>query len=271
MAVVIHDPAGLAGRRTTIYPVAFAAGLKGRIKRALGDAGGLTQFGVNLTTLEPGAISALRHWHSREDEFVYVLSGELTLIADEGEELLGPGVAVAFPAGEANAHQLAQPKRSGGHLSGDRHARGRRRDHLPGRRFAAREAGQPAPLRAQVRRALRMSMAGALLKAPIHLYRWTLKPYVGWNCRHLPTCSDYASRPIDKNGAWRGFWLTLSRLSRCHPYGTRGLRPGAGHHGRAAHLGRPGVTAGGAGPIDRSPIDRSETRCSGPMRASSCR
>jgi uncharacterized cupin superfamily protein len=107
MAVVIHDPARLAGRRATVYPAAFAAGLKGRIKRALGDAGGLTQFGVNLTTLEAGAISALRHWHSREDEFVYVLSGELTLVTDEGEELLGPGVAIAFPAGEPNAHQLA--------------------------------------------------------------------------------------------------------------------------------------------------------------------
>ena len=107
MAVVIHDPARLAGRRTTVYPAAFAEGLKGRIKRALGDAGGLTQFGVNLTTLEPGAISALRHWHSSEDEFVYVLSGELTLVTDEGDELLGPGVAIAFPAGEPNAHQLA--------------------------------------------------------------------------------------------------------------------------------------------------------------------
>jgi uncharacterized cupin superfamily protein len=107
MAVVIHDPARLAGRRTTVYPAAFAEGLKGRIKRALGAAGGLTQFGVNLTTLEPGSISALRHWHSSEDEFVYVLSGELTLVTDEGDELLGPGVAIAFPAGEPNAHQLA--------------------------------------------------------------------------------------------------------------------------------------------------------------------
>jgi uncharacterized cupin superfamily protein len=107
MAVIIHDPARLAGRRTTVYPAAFAEGLKGRIKRALGDAGGLTQFGVNLTTLEAGAISALRHWHSREDEFVYILSGELTLVTDQGEELLGPGVAIAFPAGDPNAHQLA--------------------------------------------------------------------------------------------------------------------------------------------------------------------
>jgi uncharacterized cupin superfamily protein len=103
---VIRDPARLAARRTTAYPVPFAAGLKGRIKRALGDAGGLTQFGVNLTTLDPGAISALRHWHSAEDEFVYVLSGEVTLITDAGSETLSAGMAAAFPAGNADAHQI---------------------------------------------------------------------------------------------------------------------------------------------------------------------
>ena len=70
-----------------------------------------------------------------------------------------------------------------------------------------------------------MSVAGSLLKAPVHLYRWTLKPYVGWNCRHLPTCSEYALEAIDTNGAWRGFWLTVSRLSRCHPLGSRGHDP----------------------------------------------
>jgi uncharacterized cupin superfamily protein len=106
MAVIIHDPARLAGRRTTVYPAAFAEGLKGRIKRALGDAGGLTQFGVNLTTLEPGAISALRHWHSAEDEFIYVLSGEVTLITDAGAEMLTAGMAATFPAGNADAHQI---------------------------------------------------------------------------------------------------------------------------------------------------------------------
>jgi hypothetical protein len=70
-----------------------------------------------------------------------------------------------------------------------------------------------------------MSVGATLLKAPIHLYRWTLKPYVGWNCRHVPTCSDYALEAIDENGPWRGFWLTASRLSRCHPWGTRGHDP----------------------------------------------
>lgn len=63
------------------------------------------------------------------------------------------------------------------------------------------------------------------LKAPIHAYRWTVRPWLGWPCRHLPTCSDYALESIDKNGPWRGFWLTLSRLSRCHPWGTAGFDP----------------------------------------------
>lgn len=104
---VIRDPVGIPGRRSTNYPTAFAGVVDGRIKRALGDASGLTQFGVNLTTLEPGAISALRHWHTREDEFVYVLSGTATLVTDAGEEPLTAGMAAAFPAGEVNAHQLA--------------------------------------------------------------------------------------------------------------------------------------------------------------------
>jgi len=70
-----------------------------------------------------------------------------------------------------------------------------------------------------------LKLAGNLLKLPIHLYRWTLKPYVGWNCRHLPTCSEYALQSIDRNGPWRGFWLTISRLSRCHPWGSAGYDP----------------------------------------------
>ena len=66
---------------------------------------------------------------------------------------------------------------------------------------------------------------GFVLKLPIHIYRWTLKPYVGWQCRHLPTCSEYALEAIDKNGPWRGFWLMISRLSRCRPWGTSGYDP----------------------------------------------
>jgi uncharacterized cupin superfamily protein len=103
---VIRDPKTVEGRRSTGYPAPFAKDVEGRIKRALGDAAGLKQFGVNLTTLEPGAMSAQRHWHAREDEFVFVLTGELTLITDAGEEVLLPGMAAGFPAGDANGHHL---------------------------------------------------------------------------------------------------------------------------------------------------------------------
>ncbi|MFZ1103103.1 MAG: membrane protein insertion efficiency factor YidD [Hyphomicrobiaceae bacterium] len=67
--------------------------------------------------------------------------------------------------------------------------------------------------------------AKAIAKAPIHAYRWTVKPWLGWECRHLPTCSEYALEAIDLNGAWRGGWLTLARLCRCHPWGTHGYDP----------------------------------------------
>jgi len=70
-----------------------------------------------------------------------------------------------------------------------------------------------------------MNVFSYLLKAPIHVYRMTLRPYVGWQCRHLPTCSDYALEAIDKNGPWRGLWLTVSRLLRCQPWGTAGFDP----------------------------------------------
>jgi uncharacterized protein len=65
--------------------------------------------------------------------------------------------------------------------------------------------------------------AKAAAKAPVIAYRWTLKPWIGWECRHLPTCSEYALEAIEINGAWRGSWLTASRLCRCHPWGTHGF------------------------------------------------
>ncbi|MGD9668161.1 MAG: membrane protein insertion efficiency factor YidD [Hyphomicrobiaceae bacterium] len=70
-----------------------------------------------------------------------------------------------------------------------------------------------------------IEIAKTLLKAPVHVYRWTLKPLMGMECRHLPTCSEYALNAIDTNGAWRGFWLTLSRVLRCHPWGSSGYDP----------------------------------------------
>ena len=100
------DPQAVAPRRTTNYPEPFRKVVAGREKRALGDAAGLRNFGVNLTRLEPGAASALRHWHEKQDEFVYVLEGELVLVTDLGEEALGPGMAAGFPAGRACGHHL---------------------------------------------------------------------------------------------------------------------------------------------------------------------
>ena len=88
------------------YPPPHDEQLAGRSKKRLGDAVGLTQFGVNLTTLKPRAASTLRHWHENEDEFVYVLAGELTLIEDEGETVLKAGDAAGFKAGIANGHCL---------------------------------------------------------------------------------------------------------------------------------------------------------------------
>ncbi len=96
----------LPARTTTIYPAPYAAALAGRAKRALGDVFGLTQFGVNLTVLAPGSSSAHRHWHESEDEFVYVLEGEVTLVDDGGEHLLTPGMCVGFKAAVPNGHML---------------------------------------------------------------------------------------------------------------------------------------------------------------------
>jgi uncharacterized cupin superfamily protein len=87
------------------YPEPFASRMAGREKRPLGDLFGLKNFGVNLTTLAPGGESALLHRHSRQDEFVFILEGEPTLITDAGEMQLGPGMCAGFPA-QGIAHQL---------------------------------------------------------------------------------------------------------------------------------------------------------------------
>jgi uncharacterized cupin superfamily protein len=90
----------------TNYPSPYDRIVFGRERKRLGNAAGLGQFGVNLTTLKPGAASSLRHCHEMEDEFVYILEGEVILIEDEGEVLLKPGDAAAFKADSGNGHQL---------------------------------------------------------------------------------------------------------------------------------------------------------------------
>jgi uncharacterized cupin superfamily protein len=93
-------------RTKGVYPQPYNSVTDGREKAALGNVAGLTQFGVNLTRLKPGAASALRHWHEQEDEFVYVVEGELVLIEDGGETVLKAGDCAGFKAGVSNGHHL---------------------------------------------------------------------------------------------------------------------------------------------------------------------
>jgi uncharacterized cupin superfamily protein len=92
--------------RASNYPEPFASRMAGREKRPLGDLFGLKNFGVNLTRLAPGAVSALRHAHSMQDEFVYILHSNPTLHTDEGQVQLAPGMCAGFKAGSGNAHRL---------------------------------------------------------------------------------------------------------------------------------------------------------------------
>ncbi len=92
--------------RKTNYPAPFAARVAGREKRRLGEAFGLVNFGVNVTRLKPGAVSALRHAHSKQDELIYILEGEPVLITDAGETPLKPGDCAGFKSGTGDAHHL---------------------------------------------------------------------------------------------------------------------------------------------------------------------
>jgi len=100
------DIATIPLRTGSGYPAPFHQICAGRIRQALGDAGGLTQFGVNRLQLAPGTSSSQRHWHTHEDEFVFVVSGEVVLVTDQGEETLVAGDCAAFPGGVPNGHQI---------------------------------------------------------------------------------------------------------------------------------------------------------------------
>ncbi len=100
------DIASVPERKGSGYPPPFDAPCADRVRRRLGDAAGLTDFGVNLMRLPAGSWSSQRHWHSHEDEFVYVLAGELTLIEDDGETVLRAGDCAAFPKHSGNGHHL---------------------------------------------------------------------------------------------------------------------------------------------------------------------
>src|SRR6266702_5446747 len=100
------DAAELTPVTGTLYPPPFDQPCRARERTKLGDEAGLTQFGVNLLRLPPGAWSSQRHWHTGEDEFVYVLSGEVVLVTDAGEETLRAGDAAGFPANDRDGHCL---------------------------------------------------------------------------------------------------------------------------------------------------------------------
>lgn len=100
------DPHTVAEVRSSLYPEPFKSRMGDRVKRRLGEACGLTKFGVNLVTLGPGGRSALRHWHTLEDEFVYVLEGEVTLITEGKEQILTAGMSAGYPGGKRDAHHF---------------------------------------------------------------------------------------------------------------------------------------------------------------------
>lgn len=107
LALPALDPVTVPGRTTSIYPTqALRDRVVGRCKQPLGDALGLQTFGVNRVTLAPGGVSALRHWHTRQDEFIQVIEGVVTLITEQGEQRLAAGMCAGFPSGKADGHQL---------------------------------------------------------------------------------------------------------------------------------------------------------------------
>jgi uncharacterized cupin superfamily protein len=106
------DIAAVPQIRGAFYPPPFDAPCAQRIRQRLGNAGNLRDFGVNLMRLPPGNWSSQRHWHSHEDEFVYVLDGELTLIEDGGETVLRAGDCAAFPKGSGNGHHMINKSRA---------------------------------------------------------------------------------------------------------------------------------------------------------------
>ena len=100
------DIAKIPAQQIASYPKEFAAVISGREKQRIGDAAGLTQFGVDVTRIKAGSASALRHWHEQEDEFIYMIEGELILQENDGETVLKPGDAAGFKAGSGIAHCL---------------------------------------------------------------------------------------------------------------------------------------------------------------------
>lgn len=121
MSVPVRAQEAPPRTKPSLYPEPFASRMSGRIKRPLGDLFGVGSFGVNHVTLRPGAVSALHHRHAVQDEFVVVLTGEITLVQDEGETLLTAGMCAGFPHGRSAHHLLNASKEDASYLEiGDR-------------------------------------------------------------------------------------------------------------------------------------------------------
>ncbi len=102
----VFDPKDVPAQTGSSYPEPYRAKCAAREKRRLGDHAGLKNFGVNLVRVPPGVMTSMRHWHSKQDEFIYMLEGELVLLTDAGETIVKPGMAAGFPAGAADGHCL---------------------------------------------------------------------------------------------------------------------------------------------------------------------
>ncbi|MCH2549407.1 MAG: cupin domain-containing protein [Alphaproteobacteria bacterium] len=105
--ILLTDTLSIAPDSSSLYPKPFDRIVRGRHRHRVSNALGLTKFGVNVVCLESGAFSSARHWHTKQDEFIYVLSGTLTLISDEGHTEMTEGMSAGFPAGLPNGHQVA--------------------------------------------------------------------------------------------------------------------------------------------------------------------
>jgi uncharacterized cupin superfamily protein len=111
-APAVVDANAIEKKQSSGYPEIYRKEVEGRARARLGDLFGLTQFGVNIVTLDPGSWSSHRHWHDKEDEFIYIVEGEVTLVDDDGAHLLKPGMCAGFKAGSGNGHHLQNNSKS---------------------------------------------------------------------------------------------------------------------------------------------------------------
>ena len=186
----IHDQDQLPRHRSDLpFPRAGAAAIRIRSpcpvragrKQALGDAFALSQYGVNLVTLPPGTWSSQRHWHSGEDEFIYILEGRPTLVTDDGPDTACAGYVRWIPGGRRQRPSPGQRYRRAGDLSRGRHTPGRRRRGLSGHRHADQGPRYRRHVHAQGRYALRMKPDPTIWDWPLRLWHWAFAGFIAFS------------------------------------------------------------------------------------------